>query len=142
MYHQACVFHVILQRISSSFHGPAWPCPLKEQGVVGVGGGLLNGQRWWKLSVKHGEIYLLTIPKGYKSHINFHIHLHHGCPPIQQFFLNSLPPIKTNASPWGSSHLKMNPPIWKTIPPSFKRESPFHEMIPRKSTINSNLKSN
>ena len=30
-------------------------------------------------------------------------------------------------------HLKNNPPL--------KREAPFHEMIPRKSTINNNLKS-
>ena len=55
MYHQACVFHVILLRISSSFHGPAWPCPLKEQGVVGVGGGYLTA--------KGDESYLLNMVK-------------------------------------------------------------------------------
>ena len=40
------------------------------------------------------------------------------------------PPLK-NESP----HLKNNPP------PPLKYETPFHEMIPRKSTINKNLKS-
>ena len=41
-------------------------------------------------------------------------------------------PLKNEAPP----HLKNNPP-----PPPLKREAPFHEMIPRKSTTNNNLKS-
>ena len=45
------------------------------------------------------------------------------------------PPIKTEAP-----HLKMKPPSEKQLPP-LKREAPFHEMIPRKNTINNNLKS-
>ena len=35
----------------------------------------------------------------------------------------------------------MKLPIWKTNPLRLKREVPFHEMTPRKSTINNNLKS-
>ena len=36
---------------------------------------------------------------------------------------------------------KWSPPIWKRTPPPLKHETPFHEMIPRKSTINNNLQS-
>ena len=40
-------------------------------------------------------------------------------------------------------HLKMKPQyLKKQTPPPLKRETPFHEMILRKSTINNNLKSN
>ena len=57
-------------------------------------------------------------------------------PPIQRFFPN--PPSKP---PMGyPSYLKMKPLHLKNNPP-LKREAPFHEMIPRKSTINNNLKS-
>ena len=53
-------------------------------------------------------------------------------------------PIKTDA-PHGTQ-----PPLKNEAPPSEKHpsptplkcEAPFHEMIPRKSTINNNLKSN
>ena len=65
--------------------------------------------------------------------------------PMNFFEKNPPPLLKTNA-PHGvhpphlkmkSPHLKNNPP-----PPPLKREAPFHdEMIPRKSTINNNLKS-
>ena len=61
------------------------------------------------------------------------------------------PSIKTDALPWGApplkneapSPLKNNPlPLPPTPPPPrLKRETPFHEMIPRKTTINNNLKS-
>ena len=64
-----------------------------------------------------------------------------GHPPIQQIFFeknahqnwcpHEAPPQLNNDPP---------PPIWKTIPP-LKHEVPFHELIPRKSTINDNLKS-
>ena len=39
------------------------------------------------------------------------------------------------------SYLKMKSPIWKTASPPLERESPFHDMISRKSTVNNNLKS-
>ena len=58
-----------------------------------------------------------------------------GAPPPQSnnFFENST--IKTNVTPWvATSHLKMKPP-------PLKCEAPFHEIIPRKSTIINNLKS-
>ena len=32
-------------------------------------------------------------------------------------------------------HLKMNPPHLKSNSPPLKSEAPFHEMVPRKSTI-------
>ena len=39
-------------------------------------------------------------------------------------------------------HLKVKPTHLKNKPPTpLKRETPFHEMIPRKITINNNLKS-
>ena len=82
-----------------------------------------------------GEIYLLKIPKGHKSHVNFHISIftYQFAPPSIQPIYFWTHPIKTDASPWGTSHLKMNPP-------PLKLEAPFHEMIPRKST-NNNFKS-
>ena len=49
-------------------------------------------------------------------------------PPSNNFFQNSAPLIETDAPPWGT-------------PPPLEREAPFHEMIPRKSTVNNNLKS-
>ena len=65
-----------------------------------------------------------------------------GTPPHPTIFFLKPPPIKTDA-PHGAS-----PPIKNEVPPSekqpsppLKREAPFHEMIPRKITINSNLKS-
>ena len=53
------------------------------------------------------------------------------------------PFIKTDVPPRGAHlHLKMKPPHLKKHPfPPLKREAPFHEMIPRKSTINNNLQS-
>ena len=66
-----------------------------------------------------------------------------GCggtpPPSNNFFWN--PPIKTDAPPWGTPPLKMKPPSFEKQTPLLKREAPFHEMIPRKSTIINNLKS-
>ena len=60
--------------------------------------------------------------------------------PSYNFFQK--PPIRTDAPPMGHTHhLKMKPPHLKNKPPSLKCEAPFHEMIPRKSTINNNLKS-
>ena len=62
-----------------------------------------------------------------------------GAPPSNNFFRN--PPHQNRCSPWGTPHLKMNSPIWKTTALPLKHEAPFHEMIPRKSAINNNLKS-
>ena len=72
---------------------------------------------------------------------------HGGAPPIQRFFFekphqNQCPPMGHQPPP----HLKMKPPLSEKQPlpppsPLLKREVPFHEMIPRKSTINNNLKS-
>ena len=60
------------------------------------------------------------------------------------FFEN--PPTKTDVPPMGHPlHLKMKPPLDlrnkpPPPPPSLKHETPVHEMIPRKSTVNNNLK--
>ena len=63
-----------------------------------------------------------------------------GAPPILQFFLK--PPPSKSISPIGRTpHLNIKASHLKNNPPPLKREAPFHEMIPRKSTINSNLKS-
>ena len=66
-----------------------------------------------------------------------------GPTPILQVFLKNSPP-EPMLSPWGTPplkneahHLKNTPPP----PPQLKHETPFHEMIPRKSTIDNNLKS-
>ena len=61
-----------------------------------------------------------------------------AAPPIQQFFLK--PPSYQNRCPtWGNPLVKNEPPPHlKNTPLQMKRESPFHEMIPRKSTININ----
>ena len=65
-----------------------------------------------------------------------------GASSILRFFLKPPPPTKTDAFPWGTPHLKIKPhPSEKQPPPQLKHETPFHEMIPRKSTINNNLKS-
>ena len=66
---------------------------------------------------------------------------HGGHPPILQIFSNLLPPpIKTDVPSWGVAPLKNEArPSEKQTPP-LKREALFHEMIPRKSTMNNNLK--
>ena len=58
------------------------------------------------------------------------------CDPHPNFFFGN-PPIKTNAHHGAHPHLKKK----HTPRPPLKREAPFHEMIPSKSTINNNLKS-
>ena len=57
------------------------------------------------------------------------------CPPILEFFQKT--PHQTWCPSMGQPppHLKMKPAT------PLKREAPFHEMIPRKSKINNNLKS-
>ena len=63
-----------------------------------------------------------------------------GCPLSYDFLW---PPPHQNwfPPPWDAlPHLEMKPPIWKMNSP-LKHETPFLEMIPRKSTINNNLKS-
>ena len=53
------------------------------------------------------------------------------------------PLIKPDAPQWGAPPLKNEAPHLKPPPsPPLKREATFHEMIPRKSAINNNLKSN
>ena len=71
---------------------------------------------------------------------------HQGAPPpILQFFSKPVPSTHQNrcSPPMGCTlHLKMKPTQLKNkLPPPLKREAPFHELIPRKSTINNNLKS-
>ena len=52
------------------------------------------------------------------------------------------PPSKPMSLHGAHSHLTWSPPSKKTTPPPpLKSEATFHEMIPRKSTINNNLKS-
>ena len=53
----------------------------------------------------------------------------------------SKPPTKTDASHGAPPHLKNEAPNLKNNPSPLKHETPFCEMIPRKSTINNNLKS-
>ena len=63
-------------------------------------------------------------------------------PPPSYDFFSKTPPTKTDAPHMEHPPLLNDPPIWKTKPPpSLKHETPFHEMLPRKSTINNNLKS-
>ena len=62
-----------------------------------------------------------------------------GCTPsILPFFFEKTRPPKPMPPHGAPSHLKMKPPIWKT--PPYWNMTRFHEMIPRKSTINNNLK--
>ena len=60
-------------------------------------------------------------------------------------FFKSPPHHQNRCPPWGTPlPLKMKPsPSEKQTPPppQLKHETPCHEMIPRKSTINNNLKS-
>ena len=56
-----------------------------------------------------------------------------GAPLMLQFFFET--PPHQNQSPVG-----VHPPLKNEAPP-FKPKTPFHEMIPRKSTIKNNLKS-
>ena len=63
-------------------------------------------------------------------------------PPILRFFSPPPPPIKTDARHRVHPPFKNEAPNLKNKHPApLKRETPFHEMIPRKSTINYNLKS-
>ena len=59
-------------------------------------------------------------------------------PPILRIFLN--PPYQNRCPSPPHPHLKMKPPPSEKQPPLLKHETPFHEMIPRKSAINNNLK--
>ena len=58
-----------------------------------------------------------------------------GVPPYDDFFLKSLPP-----KPMPPMGVPPPRPLKNEAPP-LKHETPFHEMIPIKSTINNNLKS-
>ena len=63
-----------------------------------------------------------------------------GTLPYYKFFPTPSPPIKTDVPSWGVAPLKNEArPSEKQTPP-LKREALFHEMIPRKSTMNNNLK--
>ena len=68
-----------------------------------------------------------------------------GDAPHPTIFFEPSPSSKVMAPMVHTSHLKMKRPLpqsEKQAPlPSLKREAPFHEMIPRKSTIINNLKS-
>ena len=57
------------------------------------------------------------------------------------FFETSPPPSKQMPIPIHPSLKNEAPRSEKQPPPALKREVSFHEMIPRKSTINNNLKS-
>ena len=65
-----------------------------------------------------------------------------GCHPPPTIFRKTS--IKTNAPQLGAPPfpLKNEAPLSEKYPPSplLKREAPFHEMIPRKTEINNNLK--
>ena len=58
-------------------------------------------------------------------------------PPSYDFLKTS--PTKTDAPTHPSLKMKLSPSEKQT--PLFKYEIPFHEMIPRKITINNNLES-
>ena len=66
-----------------------------------------------------------------------------GHPPNPVNFFETLPSHIKLIPPHGASpHLKMKSSHLKNKPlPPLKREAPYHEMIPRKSTINNDLKS-
>ena len=69
-----------------------------------------------------------------------------GAPPTPSYvFFRKPSPSKPMSLPMGRTpYSKMKSHIWKTTPPApppLKRNAPFHEMIPRKSKINNNLKS-
>ena len=63
-------------------------------------------------------------------------------PPILQFFSKKKPHQNQCSLMGCTPHLKMKPPPSEKQPSHpLKCEAPFHEIIPRKSTINNNLKS-
>ena len=98
----------------------------------------LLGRNFWKLWKLNGVLKYRFSWKGFL--------IVGGIPPtILQFFSNPSLPLKSDAPlpPNGAHALLKNEalPSEKQPPPSFKREGPFHGMIPRKSTINNNLKS-
>ena len=62
-------------------------------------------------------------------------------PPSYDFFRNPRPPAKPILPPWSTPpHLKRKPHLKNKASP-LKRETLFHEMIPRKSTITNHFKS-
>ena len=62
-----------------------------------------------------------------------------GTPPTSYIFFRKPPPAPKPMPP----HRAPSPPPsdLKMKPPLLKYETPFHEMIPRKNTINNNLES-
>ena len=72
----------------------------------------------------------------------FHSGGHGGRRPPLNLNFFSKTPYQNQCHPMGCTpHLKLKPAHLKNKPPSptLKSEAPFHEMIPRKSTINNNL---
>ena len=67
----------------------------------------------------------------------------HPPPPSNDFFWK--PPSKLMPPMGYPPYKNEDAPIWKTTPPPshppLKHEVPFHEIIPRKGTVNNNLKS-
>ena len=93
------------------------------------------------------HVYYLCIIIFY-LHIHIYIYITHrvshsgGCHPPPTIFRKTS--IKTNAPQLGAPPfpLKNEASLSEKYPPSplLKREAPFHEMIPRKTEINNNLK--
>ena len=66
----------------------------------------------------------------------------HGRAPLTILRFFEPPPPSKPMPPMGHTpHLKMKLPLSEKQTLPLKREAPFHKMIPRKSTINNNLKS-
>ena len=91
----------------------------------------------WPLELPH-YIFSIYTPKKFQVLTGFPIvgRAWGGCSPYPTMFLKTLP-HQTWCSSMGRPphHLNMKPPT------PLKCEAPYHETIPRKSTINNNLKS-
>ena len=121
---------------------PHWTSKAKSQDFLGHPG---NANSFFNWPREFPHYIVSTYPQEISNPRR--VSLSGGRRPHPTIF-SKTPPSKLMPSHWvPPPHLKMKsypppPPIWKRNPtPRSKREAPFHELIPGKSTINNNLKS-
>ena len=96
---------------------------------------------FFQIEVKDSIKWLITVSP-YKRICVYRVSHSSGVGgPLSYDFFQPPPPTKTNAPHGVPPPLKNEAPPSEKQPLPLKHETPFHKMIPRKSTINNNLNS-